>query len=168
MSPGRFAAWLLALGLLLVSAASPGPPRRRTWILGPLVEVASDVQWVRFQTARHQGRNELALRRAESAISLAPWRSAGWELLVAHLGYFLASPEREPDLARRRAWFRAALDVLDRAISEAENEEELLLLRAVLLLSKTEVDPDVWPAGAEDLRREADEAVRAAGLEEGP
>jgi len=160
VSATRRALWCLAGALLLVPIlAPPEAGRRSPWrLLGPFLELAAELQWVRFQQARLAGEEAHALELAEGALALDPRSSAGWVALAEHLALDLASAEREPDLARRRAWFQAGLEVLTRGGGEAEHPEELELARGLLYYGKASGDPELAPGGARELR---DAAVRA-------
>jgi len=131
-------------------------------LLGPFADLASDVQWIRFRRALIRGDEARALRLAESALALDPRATDGWELLAWHLGFFLASPDREPDLARRRAWFDAALDVAREGARRAEHPAEMHLLRGLLFQTKAQLDPAIAPGGARALWRQAAEAFAEA------
>jgi hypothetical protein len=162
--PLRALAWTLA-GALLALALVVAPERRAArsplLLLGPFAELAAELQWVRFQGASLRGETARALELGESALALAPRTGAGWERLAAHLVYDLASREREPDLARRRAWFEAGLAVLARGVAESEDPAELLVFRALVLATKAASDPELDPGGARELLRAA-----AAALDE--
>ena len=114
----RAAGWLLVGGLVVAAAFSSSRPAGKRpartpvlELLGPLAGLASNVQWIRFQGARHAGEQERAILFAESALELAPEVTAGWELFASHLGLFLSSNEREPDPGRTLAWVRAPIEV---------------------------------------------------------
>jgi hypothetical protein len=166
---------LVLLGLLLPPLLAPpakATSRRSpsTRLLGPVSDLAASIQWVRFQRARLDGRQELAIARAESALGFAPEATAGWELFAAHLALLLGSPEREPDPARRLDWFRAGLAVARRGEEQAERGGDLVVLRAVLFSTKAEMDSDLpWPGGVPAMWEEAALAyARAAELEAHP
>lgn len=160
---GWLAAGALAvLAITLSPAADPSGATPMARLLGPFAELASDVQWIRFQRALLRGDEARALQHAESALLLAPTRPEGWELLAGHLGFFLASAEREPDLDRRRAWFRAALEVTHTGARQARRPAELHFVRGLLFRTKAELDPEIWPAGRGALWTEAAEAFRQA------
>lgn len=154
-------AGVLALAFL---AAHLRAPRTATGapllLLGPLAPLAAQVQWLRFQASLERGDGERALELAESALALDPRANAGWERLAAHLLFDRASPEREPDPARRRSFVDAGLAVASRGAELAERPEELELFAGLALLSKVEVDPELRPGGARELLSEA--AVRLA------
>jgi hypothetical protein len=167
----RGLAWAL-VGLLVVIAVVRPPERRagRTplFLFAPFAELAAEVQWVRFQGASLRGETARALELAESALALDPTASAGWERLAAHLAYDLASREREPDLARRRAWFEAGLEVLARGAVEAEPPGELLVFRALLLAGKAATDPALAAGGERELMRAAAAALEEAAAQGDP
>ena len=168
MSAGRLALWLAAAALALVPFACP-PPRApehaRLLLLEPFAELAAELQWLRFHSATLRGEEARALELAESALALDPRASDGWQTLAAHLAFDLASREREPDLARRRAWFEAGLAVLARGAARAARPAELELLRGLILTAKAEGDPELDPGGAPALRARATAAFeRAAAL----
>ncbi len=157
--------WGLVAALLLPAILRP-PPREtgapHLRLLRPFLELASQVQWVRFQRARLHGEEVRALELADSALALDPSDTEGWETLASHLALFRASPEREPDLEQRRSWFRAGLEVLRRGSEHAAQPQALALYRGVLLVSKAEADPALYREGAGALYREAAEAFAQA------
>lgn len=158
----RALATLLAGGLCLAPLlAPPSPTERRDGLLGPFAALAAELEWVRFQQALERGEEARALALAEHALALAPHSTAGWQMLAAHLGYGRAAPNAEPDLARRRAWFEAALALLERGRARAAHPEELELFRALYLVSRAEQDPELVAGGAPELLARA----RAALLE---
>ena len=65
-------------------------------LLGPFAELASELQWIRFQRALLRGDEARALRHAETAIALAPHATESWELLAGHLSHPV-----DQDLARQ-------------------------------------------------------------------
>jgi len=160
----------LVLGLFLSSLQarlgqrgdSAQRPSLSLRLLGPASELGRSLQWIRFQRALLRGNQQRALALAESAIALDPAATDGWQLLAAHLGYFLASPEREHDLGRRRMWLQAALAVTRRGAQQADQPEELHLQRGLMLLSKLDLDPEVDPEGPAGLLAGAIEAFREA------
>jgi hypothetical protein len=161
----RGLAWAAALALGLAPLLVPPPPAAPAplLVLGPFAELAAQVQWLRFQAASRRGEEARALELAESALALDPRATEGWQTLAAHLLFDRASREREPALARRRAWFHAGLAVLARGTERAERPEELELLRALALVAKAEGDPELDPLGASALLRAAAEAFERAG-----
>lgn len=163
----RALGWAL-VAALWVTAAWLAPATSRTperpvlaW-LGPFADLAGNLEWIRFHRARLRGDQERALLHAENALQLRPEATAGWQLLAAHLGFFLASTEREPDPATRRGWFEAALEVTRRGAARAEEPAELQLYRGLLFLTKAEADAAIWPTGADGLLAEAEAAFREA------
>jgi hypothetical protein len=154
--------------LALAPLACP-PPRERAGtpllVLGPFAELCAQVQWLRFQAAQRRGEEARALELAESALALDPRASEGWQALAAHLVFDLASREREPELARRRACLQAGLAVLTRGVETCERPHELELFRGLVLVAKAESDPELDPRGAPALLGAAAEAFeRAAEL----
>lgn len=163
MSPARGLAFLLATALCLAPLLVPATPaQRRDGLLGPFAALAAELEWLRFQAAAERGEEARALALAERALALAPRSTAGWQFLAAHQGYQCASPGREPELARRRAWFEAALATLDRGRAHAAHPEELELFRALLLLSRADLDPELVPGGARELATRARAALAEA------
>ena len=164
----RSFAWATLVALALSSLACP-PPRTREpaplLLLGPFAELCAQVQWLRFQAASRRGEEARALELAESALALDPRASEGWQALAAHLVFDLASREREPELARRRAAFLAGLAVLARGVEQSDRPQELELFRGLVLVAKAESDPELDPRGSPALLRAAAEAFeRAAAL----
>jgi hypothetical protein len=149
----RTVLWLLVLALALVALRSPpgGSERGRPFLLAPFAELAAEVQWLRFQSATLRGEEARALELAGSALVLDPSSTEGWQTLAAHLALELASREREPELARRSAWFAAGLEVLRRGAERAEHPEELELFRGIVLVGKAQGDPELDPGGAAAL-----------------
>ena len=169
-APWTGALWTGALALALVPFACP-PPRApapaRLWLLGPFAELVAELQWLRFHVASRRGEEARALELAEGALALDPRASEGWQTLAAHLVFDLASRAREPELARRRAWFEAGLAVLAQGAERAARPAELELLRGLVLFDKAERDPELDPLGAPALRAAAVAAFeRAAALGE--
>jgi len=150
--------WALALAFGVGALCFPGerrPARTPFLLLGPFAALVAEVQWLRFHAASLAGDETRALELAESALALAPADGAGWQTLGAHLVFDLASREREPDLARRRAYFQAGLAILSRGAEQGARAEELEFFRALVLLGKAESDPELHPEGAAGLLREA-------------
>ncbi|MSR60914.1 MAG: hypothetical protein EXS08_00510 [Planctomycetes bacterium] len=160
--------WALVLALGVSALCFPDEQRAtRTpfLLLGPFAELAAEVQWLRFHAASLAGDETRALQLAESALELAPTEGAGWQTLGAHLVFDLASKEREPDLARRRAYFQAGLAILRRGAEQSAHAQELEFFRALVLLGKAQSDAEVHPEGAVGLLREAlTTCERAAAL----
>lgn len=136
----------------------------RLVLLGPIAPLAAQVQWLRFHASLRRGQEARALELAESALALDPRASEGWERLAAHLLFDRASPEREPDLERRRSLVAAGLAVLERGAQQAEPRGALELLAALALLSKAAVDPELRAGGASALRTEARALLERAAL----
>lgn len=157
----RILSWALAAGLAGLALLLPRAPATEPTPLlffGPFAELGAQVQWLRFRAASQRGEEARALELAESALALDPRAPEGWQHLAAHLAFDLASREHEPELGRRRAWFRAALSVLERGRARCAQPQELELFRAVLLLAKASGDPELDPGGAPALQ----DAARAA------
>ena len=169
----RLGAWALTLWLLWPAerAREPGPPAPLgERLLGPIASLAASVQWVRFDLALRDGRFERAYARADAALALDPVSPEGWLTLGRHLVTYRASPENEPDPARRAAWIRAGLEVLAEGERESNAPGELALAQGVFLAfyvaaiageAPRELD---WPGGERGALEEAREAFgRAAG-----
>lgn len=117
-------------------------------LLGPLGGVAASVQWVRADLAFRNGRVELFLARAETALALAPESAEGWSFLAWTQAFALASPEHEADPARRLAWVRAGLATAAEGERVAEHPGELAFLAGLILSKTPDLDPDLpWPGG---------------------
>jgi hypothetical protein len=168
VSGRALAAALVARALFALGAQRAPDPAASTALerlAGPLAELVANVQWVRFQRARIAGRAALAVARAEGALAWAPRSTDGWDLLASYLALELASAEREPDVARRRAWLEAGIGVTERGEELADDPARLALLRGVLYTSKAEEDPELDPGGAPALWERAARAnERAAAL----
>lgn len=144
---GAAAAGLLALGLSLAPATAHGPARPASARLaGPFGGLLASAQWVRVQEAAASGRHGLALARAEAALALDPGSNAGWEIVAAHQGLYLASPEREPDPARRAAWLEAALATCRRGQEQARDPAGLAWFRGLLCRTRARDEVPVRPA----------------------
>ena len=162
--------WPVAAALAAISIVASGPvdpePAREPMLrwLGPGAQLARDVQWIRFQRALLDGRREAAIRLAASAVELDPRSTAGWKRLAAHLALYRGSPEREPDIDRRRAWFHAGLATARSGAERAVDPAQLHAWRGLLCVSRAELDPELDPGGAAALFATAadafDEAAR--------
>jgi len=142
-------------------------------VVGPLATWLASIEWVRYQSDLRAGRPAAAIRHAENALDLDPGDPEGWELLAHHLGFTLASVEREPDPAVRLAWVRAALAVLARGEARCRDPGALALAAGLVLEVHAELDPELpWPGGVAALRRAATEhfarAVRLGHPEAAP
>lgn len=104
-------------------------------LLGPVVDLAATLEWVRFDDALRAGRPELAEQRAELALDLAPGDADAWNYYAQHLIYDRASPLREPDAAARERWVRAGLDVLGRGERESRDPGRVAFQRGVVYLA---------------------------------
>lgn len=168
----RAFAVLLGLALIALSAGLDGtlPERRSSSVaarlLGPLARPLARAWWVRARTAMLEGRTDLALARAATALELDPGDTAGWSLLAWHLSLERGSILREPSPERRVVWLRAGLDVAERGESSAREPGELALGRGLMLAQVAlEDDPPPWPGGVPALWTAAAEAFeRAAEL----
>lgn len=127
----RCAAWCTAFALTGAGLLVASPERSRG-LLGPIAGVAAGVEWVRFDAALSRGRTDLAYRRAERALALDPAATGGWSYYASHLVFDRGSASVEEDPARRWAWIRAGLDVLERGERTARAPEELVLYRAIV------------------------------------
>jgi hypothetical protein len=165
MNRRRIGALGCLAGAYLLFAIDTAPSKRTPIahrLLGPLAELASDVQWIRFQRARIHGNTERTLFFAESALTLDPESTAAWELFAQHLALYLSSPHREADPGRRLAWFRAGIEVTRRGKERAAEPARLDFLRGFLLYSKAHLDAAVYPGGKRALLEEALPALRIA------
>ncbi len=172
LTPLRSVLWIVALVLiaapLFLSATEPAQPElapksAAARLLGPISEVAARVQWIRVQRALNEGRSELALARAETALELNPADTEGWRFTAVLLALDLGSPNREPSATRRRALIRSALKLLVRGEASAEAPDQLALWRGIILLTHAEIDPELeWPGGEQELWTEAALAFEAA------
>jgi hypothetical protein len=161
----------LVVVVLLREPPAPVPSPRLHRLLGPVAGLARDVQWIRFQRALLAGEEERAIALAESAIAFDPGATEGWVLLASHLAFFRASLEREDDVERRRAWFRAGVEVTRRGAEVARDPGELHLWRGLLFLDKAEMDPALDARGAPGLLAQAVLALEdadAAGHPDAP
>jgi len=161
----RLAGWL-ALALVVVWMPGGAPPPRTASLaerlLGPVAGLGASAQWVRVGEAFRQGRPELALARAETALRLDPRSVEGWKYLADRLAYDLAAPSREPDSARRLAWVRAGIATLARGEAHCRDPGELALQQGLILWKVAVVDPELaWPSLAEEARAHF---ARAASL----
>lgn len=171
-----FAAWLVPIAVLVVSARIAPPPARTgsfvERLLGPFASLAAQVQWARFDAAIDAGREELAYARARSALALAPTDARGYVFLAHHLAFERGSPSREPDRAARARWLAAAFDVLDRGEAEADAPGDVAFKRGVVALALAALDDDArafpatreaaWRMAAESFERAAAAGVPAA------
>ena len=151
-------------------APDPGRGGLAARLLGPVAGLAADVQWVRVHAALRAGRTELALARAETALALAPESGQGWLFLANHLAFDRASPEREPDPARRRAWIAAGLEVARRGESSCRAPAQLAAWQGLVRVQKA-AEPDLdWPGGPRALLEAAEldfSRARALGHPDG-
>lgn len=161
--------WWCATGAALL-AASPWLPTRApaptSWLhmlLGPLAAPLARAQWVYTDAALREGRVDLALRRADTALALDPSDTSGWLFLAHHLAFERGSIARTPDASERALWIRAGLDLLERGRAWAKEPGALDLRRGAIWAALAEVDELRPPhITAEDARRRAAEAFEAA------
>ena len=167
----RTLAWALVLALVAWTAATR--PRREEQrpttgiqrLFGPVASAAASVQWIRVDAAIRAGRPDLALARAETALTLDPGATGGWKLLAGHLAFDRASAERERDPLRRLAWVRAGLELARRGERTARDPAELAWWQGLLLAMHADLDDLPWPGGAGALWRGAiEDFERAARL----
>ena len=124
--------------------------------LGPFSHLAATAQWIRVDAAIREGRSELALARAETAIALDPGVAQVWMLIASHLVHERASPERELDPARRLAWLQAGLELARRAEASVPDPAGMAEWEGVVLQERAASDPELpWPGGLPAMWREA-------------
>lgn len=134
-------------------------------LLGPVAELAADLQWVRTHDALRRGEVALAFARAESALALAPGATGGWLFLARYLAFDRASEEREADPERRRAAVAAALELARRGEACAREPAELALWQGLVRVKEAEEGDLPWPGGARALLADAlTDFERAAAL----
>ncbi len=150
--PLHVVALLLALGVCFAPLPTTREQTRSSSLagrlLGPVAALAASVQWVRADVAFRRGRVELFLARAETALTLAPESADGWSYLAMNQAFSLASPEREPDPARRLAWVQAGLATAAEGERVASAPGELAILAGTIMVKSASLDPDLpWPGG---------------------
>jgi hypothetical protein len=159
---GAIAAAILALAVAL----APGDARERRGpiarLAGPFGPLLASAQWVRVQAAVSSGRDGLAFARAETALALDPASTAGWEIVAAHQGLYLAAPEREPDVARRAAWLTAALATCRRGEERARDPGALAWYRGLLWRTRAFDEVPIRPR--EEMLLEAARAFDEAAV----
>ncbi len=117
-------------------------------LFGPIAVLAASAQWVRADVAFRNGRVELYLARARTALALAPGIADGWTSLAKTQAYSLGSPEREPDPVRRLAWIRAGLATAAEGERAASNPGEMALQAGLIMVKVATIDPRLpWPGG---------------------
>ena len=146
---------LLTLALVVLLLGGPrgeDGAHRRAHPLGPLAELAADLEWIRFQRAHLRGDEPAALLHAERALAWNPREARGWRILSAHVGLFLASVEREPDPAERARLLAWAVRLTQEGERRAGDPGSLAFHRGLLLLTHADVDPEIaWPGGGPAL-----------------
>lgn len=159
----RVLAWVAVLGLLSVPVACPPrdlPQREPSFalrLLGPVASLAATLQWARVDVAIRDGRTDLAVARAETALAIDPTLTSGWVLLARYFAFELGSADRQPNPAQRLAWLQAALAVLERGEATARDPGELCVWGGLLLaLAATDAELP-WPGGARAIWIEAAE-----------
>lgn len=156
----------LALGVLALALSLTGlwrePPQSAGRFLGPVASLAASVEWVRMQLALDAGRTDLAYERAEHALALDPGATDGWSFFAAHLVFDRGSRAAELDPARRWAWVRRGLDLLERGERTAREPARLVLYRGAVHVSLAETggSPE---RSAEEHRARAQELFARAG-----
>lgn len=166
---GRTLGWIAVAALALVpvwtsppaAEQRPGAPIAR--LLGPIGSLAASAQWVRVSQAMRAGRGDVVLARAELALALDPESTEAWTFYSRHLALDRASRTREPDPARRAAWLRVAIDVIERGEERASHPEELAFWAGLILGQFAEVDPELpWRGGRRGLWEDAAAAFERA------
>lgn len=150
----------LALVLNTPSSSREGAPNASAALrlAAPLVPLAANVQWVRVDAAMREGRPDKVLARADALLALDAHSGDAQSFLSSYFGLQLASPEREPDAARRVAWLRVALDYAAHGEQNAQRPWEFALWQGELLARAALVDPaTAWPGGVRALWSEAAE-----------
>ena len=137
-------------------------------LLGPLRPLVVAVQWVRVENAFAAGQTARAFVLAEQALELDPQDPGLWTALVWRQAVQFASPEREPDPARRGRWLASAIDLAERGQDFVGRPGELSRLAGDVIQIQLRIGgtlPD-WPGGREGLLEEAERHYRRA-LERG-
>lgn len=164
----RVAGWALVALLAVVPALlhpRPEGPRPHLWcrLLGPAAGLVAGIQWVRFDQALREGRDELALARADAALAIDPGSAGGVSFLAYHLVFHAGSNALEPDADRRLAWIQAGIETIEQGIERAREPADLYFLlywvHTFCALEHADLD---WPEGVDSLWREADRALRRA------
>lgn len=145
--------WLVAAAMVAASPwlERPAQPRGNalSTVLGPLARPLAQAQWVLVDAALREGRVDLALRRADTALVLDPRDAEGWMYLAHHLAFERGSIAREPSQSERARWIKAALDVLDRGEAVVDDPGALALRRAAIWIALAQ-EEGLRPAGASE------------------
>ena len=140
------------------------PAARR--LLGPIGSLAAAWEWVVFDAAVHEGREEAAWLAARRALSWDPQPAAGWIRLAEHLWFLRGSAERVPEPELRTRWFEAGLQVLEEGIATSGAPEQVALVRARMLglyLAPLVADGAIaWPGGLPAVEERTREALELA------
>jgi hypothetical protein len=134
---------VLSLAPLRKVEVAQGQPGLAARLLGPIAGLAASAQWVRADLAFREGRIELFLARAQTALALAPESAAGWHYLAWHQAYNLGSPERELDPERRLAWVRAGLATAAAGERVVSRPAELAEAAGLVLIKVASLDPEL-------------------------
>lgn len=155
----KVCAWILVGLSIGFSPSGPRPnPSNSPWgrLLGPFAGLASDVQLTRALRARLDGKQALALVRAQSAIQLNPSSVRPWRELASSMAMQLASHAREPDPRRRLLWLQAGLEVAERGEASVHHPEDLAYLQGLFLFAHADLESETpWPGGVQALWTEA-------------
>lgn len=168
MRLARLAGWGLCGALLMPwgqDARRAEPRSLAERLVGPVASLAASAQWVRFDRAVQDGREEEAYAIAERALALDPRSPEGWLSLAHHLMFRRASVLDEPDPARRARFLRAGLDVLRRGEERCEAPAELAQVRGqtlVLYVAEFAGAQLDWPGGRRAALEEGLDAAEAA------
>ncbi|MBK7644834.1 MAG: hypothetical protein IPJ19_17635 [Planctomycetes bacterium] len=133
-------------------------------LVGPFASLVASAQWVRADLALRAGHFGLYCERADAALELAPADPQAWIGYASRLLFDRASPEREPDRARRESWTRAGIDLLLRAEKESADPGEILVFEGGVFAMWAEIPDEErpWPESAEALRQHAIQAFARA------
>ena len=155
---------LAALGLFAGLAFLPAPPAGRRGPLAPIASFAATIQWARADVAFDEGRLDVGLARAESALELDPKATEGWSWLASVLVHRFGAPEFELASRTRRTWVEAGLSVHARGEAAASEPEELAFHAGLIMAFVASLPEEVleWPGGARAAWTEAAEHFERA------